>query len=97
LRLAKLLESEGLLRDGGKAVRVYSSDMRRAAETAEIIYDAILQKVPPLAIQCDGDVAPSPEECKPLEEFSSTNSCIPFIKDSLLREGAPCIPEGNAG
>lgn len=74
-RVAKILSHEGLLKDGGCGVRVYASDMARAAETAEIIHRSIVQET----------------------EKLSEKAAIPLLKDSLLREGAPCMPEAYNG
>jgi serine/threonine-protein phosphatase PGAM5 len=67
-RLADILQNEGLLHSN--IVRVYSSDMARAKETATIIQSALEQKV---------------------------KDNLPLYVDSLLREGAPCKPNGYDG
>ncbi|KAJ2996517.1 Serine/threonine-protein phosphatase pgam5, mitochondrial [Globomyces sp. JEL0801] len=44
-RLAEILEKEGLMQENGRAIRVFSSDMARAVETAGLIKEKLEEKL----------------------------------------------------
>jgi len=96
--LARDLLHEELKRPG-TTLHLYSSDQSRANQTAQIIRQQLLPVAQGLQadpwdgrsydidLAANGDV--DGKECPP--------TLLPIHKDSMLREGAPCIPEGYTG
>ncbi|KAJ3312609.1 Serine/threonine-protein phosphatase pgam5, mitochondrial [Boothiomyces sp. JEL0838] len=72
--IVETLKHEGLFKGDGTAIRVISSDMLRAQETATIIHEKIQDAQ---------------------NKSSKDATLILFKQDSILREGAPCSPQGS--
>ena len=80
------------LRQKGTTLELFSSDMRRANQTARLIREQLLPLAKDLPVckwsgkQTDVDQAAGGDA-----------AMLPLHVDSMLREGAPCWPEGYSG